>query len=210
MSFLCSIFGHAYGDWMGYYKTRSATHYSSQYNNKCVRMRVCKRCQHEEIQSLDQHEYPPLAKGERLTCKDMKFCVRCDKGEIGAPHKLKDCRCTVCKKKIHDWDGCKCKHCTAVNHEWKGCVCKRCGITTHWLKEGTCKCEKCGQEAHDVQGCRCRRCGAAVHQLSGCTCLRCGEKFHDWDFNGVYNGFFYHCRRCRSYMHCESGNITEI
>jgi HEAT repeat protein len=86
------------------------------------------------------------------------------------------------------------------------------GSCKHEL-ESTCKCKLCKQTIHlkEKDACYCKRCGKEInHELKGCKCIKCGKMVHDWNSSGVYDGYFYHCKRCRSYKHSQTGSITEI
>jgi len=87
------------------------------------------------------------------------------------------------------------------------------GKTCKHQLDSKCKCKLCNQTLHiiETKSCFCKRCGEAInHELVICKCNKCGVMIHDWDYSGVFNGYFYHCRRCRSYMHSQTGSITEI
>jgi hypothetical protein len=204
MTFLCKLFGHSFREILEY--SELPEKYRS--GKKCVTLRVCRWCGFEEVE-FSKHEFPALPKSIQPQCESERQCLRCGYIEV-TNHKVEGCSCKVCRQEFHDLDEhCTCRKCHTVSHGWYKCECVRCKKTKHQLDPTGCRCLLCGEAMHDWKGCKCQRCGKE-HDLSGCTCKRCGAKVHDWNLNGVYDGFFYHCRRCRSYMHCESGNITEI
>lgn len=220
MNPLCLIFRHDFGDWLSFGRHNLP---NRGINTDCYQVRLCRRCGAVEENRAPQHDFVPLPSGlhfrrgkmvegpKKAACKSFQQCLRCDYTTLIAPHQFSNhCRCSVCGEIEHQWDGCRCRRCGAEEHKWKGCVCHRCQQTHHERDGKECRCRICGQPAHELQGCKCLHCGRVEHLLRGCRCTRCGATQHDFDFGGVHNGYFYHCRRCRSYMHCESGNVTEI
>jgi hypothetical protein len=208
MDFRCKLFGHSLGKPLDYIHTPSQ-HRHSSITGGCVIVRTCRICGYEDVQKFPKHEFRLEGNIRTWSCKEIRHCERC--GYVGsvAPHKIKDCHCTVCGQEFHEWDGCHCKRCTVSRHNWSGCVCTSCRKSTHVRDGEQCCCRKCGEPMHELKGCRCVRCGAVQHEAYGCRCVRCGETHHDFNMSGISHGH-YVCRRCGSYMHPESGNITEL
>ena len=74
-------------------------------------------------------------------------CTKCGKKRDEA-HRLTECKCEICGKVLHKWDGgCTCKVCGIVGnqkaHRWDGgCTCKVCGLVRekkgHKWDNGVC------------------------------------------------------------------------